>query len=143
MLREITAIQQDADGFLKRWFTSAEFDLYIWTKQPEKKPNDSAVITKNDDRTRLGLIDNEFEKFDLFYKNLNDEIAISWHQNSGFRYFKVDNGSHQGKHPKSPVMVETQELSLPNMLEKVEHELSEIDYRTASFIIEKLSVLTS
>ena len=140
MLREITAVQQDANGFLKRWFTSEEFDLYVWVKRSLKEQNYSHTTKKNIAETDLDSIDNKFEKFDLFYKKLNDEIAISWHQNSGFRYFKVDNESHSGKHPKSPIMVETSGVSLPDMLEKFEQELSEIDYRTASFIVEKLAL---
>jgi len=95
MLREITAVKQDSNDFIKRWFTSEEIDVYIWVKQPQQEQNYSDNATKTLGNATLDSIDNEIERFDLFYKKPNDEIAISWHRNSGFRYFKVMIHTHR------------------------------------------------
>jgi hypothetical protein len=69
MLREIPATSQRPGEALRRWFYSAEIDLYIW--------QDAA---------------GEIVAFQLCYDKCRNEHALSWKRESGFSHRRVDDG---------------------------------------------------
>ena len=124
MLREIKRTHQDSPNLLKRWFTSQDYDLFVWSEIDEASPNngDSASINR----------------FHLSIKKLNDEYAIYWDIEEGFDTFRIDEGSQPGKHPQSPLMLRSEVSKIHLDLAQLKIEFSGMDYHTASFILNTL-----
>ena len=82
MLQEITHLRQLKRSHVKRWFTSRDMDLFIWSRN------------------------NEPVRFQLAYDKLSKEKAISWSFNFGFNHYLVDTGETELDHYKqTPILI--------------------------------------
>ena len=77
MLREISSTQQSHQNKLKRWFTDADMDLFIWFR------NQVPVC------------------FQLSYNKQQQEHSVSWHIESGFTHNLVKPGNRPSKYRMS------------------------------------------
>lgn len=83
MLREITTARQVPGDPKRRWFTSANFDLYVWLDEGEAP---------------IG--------FQLCYDKQSREHALTWTASSGFTHMGVDGGeSRPGRYKGAPILV--------------------------------------
>lgn len=83
MLREIQHVHQVPGEPLRRWFTSNEFDLYVWC-------DDSGKITA----------------FQLCYDKAHSERAFTWKRGVGSSHHAVDDGEGRAfRHKASPIFV--------------------------------------
>ncbi len=82
-LREIKQVRQNPGEPLRRWFTSNEFDLYVWC-------DDSGKITA----------------FQLCYDKAHSERAFTWKRGVGSSHHAVDDGEGRAfRHKASPIFV--------------------------------------
>ncbi len=87
MLYEIAHPRQSNRSQLKRWFTCCDMDLFIWYRE------------------------NVPLRFQLSYDKRNEEKAISWDYNLGFRHYRVDNGEtfagiYPGHYKQTPILID-------------------------------------
>ncbi|MBT8120072.1 MAG: hypothetical protein KJN89_10185 [Gammaproteobacteria bacterium] len=68
MMYEITHTRQTNRSYNKRWFSSREMDLFVWSR--------GGVPIR----------------FQLAYDKLSNEKAINWDQHQGFHHYLVDSG---------------------------------------------------
>ena len=81
MLHEITHLRQSNRSLIKRWFTSLDFDLFIWYHK------------------------NTPVKFQLAYDKRSNEHAISWDFHQGFRHYSVDSGEDDlSQYKRTPIL---------------------------------------
>jgi len=71
MLREISSTRQNNSSKLKRWFTDANMDLFVWFK-------DQVPVC-----------------FQFSYNDTAQEHAISWHINHGFDHHLIRNKNYR------------------------------------------------
>ncbi|MGB5395965.1 MAG: hypothetical protein WBN96_02345 [Gammaproteobacteria bacterium] len=82
MLREIRPARQNTRVAIRRWFTDADMDLFIWFS------NQVPV------------------KFQLSYGKRQSEHAISWDMEYGFKHNRIDDGEGStGKYKMSPILL--------------------------------------
>jgi len=127
MLREIERTHQDSPKLLKRWFTSQEMDLFVWS-------DPSLVASTEIIQDKASII----VRFQMSIKHLNEEYAVYWDNVEGCKTFTIDEGSQPGKHPKSPLMLESEIQAIPTSLAEIEQAFAQIEYQIASFVLAKL-----
>ncbi len=116
MLREINNPRQDQDGFIKRWFTNANIDLFVWR-------NNST---------------SEIESFHLTYDKKTTERAVIWKKDSGLSAHRVDDGNTPGKYPSSPILLPDTDPKTEKLITDLTEGLSDVDSQIRDFIISQL-----
>jgi hypothetical protein len=83
MLKEYTQVRQIPGERKRRWFSSAEFDLFVWLN------NDGSIAG-----------------FELCYDKGHSEHSITWHSDTGFSHMAVDDGENRpGKYKATPIHI--------------------------------------
>ena len=80
-MREISAVRQDSERGVRRWFQDDYFDLFVW--------QDAS---------------GEPVAFQLCYARGGNEGAIEWHAQRGFSHGRIDPGARPARHAMSPLL---------------------------------------
>jgi hypothetical protein len=81
MLAEFPDVRQEAGPVHRRWFQDDLLDLIVWY-------DDTSALTG----------------FQLCYKTRHDEYALTWRPASGFTHSKVDTGTNDPLHNRTPIL---------------------------------------
>lgn len=82
-MREYEQVRQIPGEHKRRWFSSPDMDLFVWT----------------DDA-------GNYSGFELCYDKSDREHAISWRANTGFSHAAVDDGENRpGRYKSTPIHV--------------------------------------
>ncbi len=114
MLREIPNTSQVLDKPERRWFSSVKMDVFIWVENG----------------TVVG--------FQITYDKPHAEKALAWNADRGFTHHSVDDGSHSGRHPGSPLLVADGVLNLPRLVYLITNGFGDIAPDIKDFIVTKL-----
>lgn len=112
MLREIKEMNQKRGEPKKRWFTSLSMDIFVWL---------------NDD--------DEIISYQLAYNKPHDEKALLWSKEKGYSHLAVDDGSHPGKHPGSPLLVADGLVEPDQILSMLKEDKGELTPWIKNFIV--------
>lgn len=82
MLREILPTSQHPGEPLRRWFYSADFDLYVWQGEA-----------------------GDILAFQLCYDKGRGEHALYWKRDKGFSHLRVRDGEGSGLSSETPILV--------------------------------------
>ena len=82
MLREIVPTAQHPGEPLRRWFYSADFDLYVWQDEA-----------------------GDILAFQLCYDKGRGEHALYWKRDKGFSHLRVLDGEGRGLSSETPILV--------------------------------------
>lgn len=84
VLREISNVRQIEGEPRRRWFSNANFDLYVWQSA-----------------------DGEISAFQLAYDKQDDERIVSWQRDRGLTHAAVDGGEarRDGPFKGTPILV--------------------------------------
>jgi len=82
MLREIVPTSQHPGEPRRRWFYSADFDLYVWQDEA-----------------------GDILAFQLCYDKGRGEHAFYWKRNKGFSHLRVQDGEDSGLSSETPILV--------------------------------------
>lgn len=83
-MQEILKVKQDSPYLRKRWFNSAEVDLFVWLDN-----------------------DNVIERFQLCYDKFINEHAFTWSKHNGYNHYIVSDGEDSDFFSKtSPILIE-------------------------------------
>ena len=126
MLREIKRTRQDAPEQHKRWFTDQDMDLFVWSVKDYETDENAPELER-------------VVKFQLSLNKQSRELAITWQTDGDVEIYEVDEGSRPGKHPSSPIFVDPESDLNSDQLAQIKRSLSNVDYKTASFLIDKIS----
>ena len=121
-LQEITNIQQDAPGKTKRWFTSAEDDLYTW-------------VSKDDE-------EGELIAFEFCYNKLDDEHALHWHRGQAASHMRIDDGDNPGGHKRSPLAVTDGVADMDGIIERYRQVASHIEPVLYAAVLQAMQGIT-
>ena len=81
-LREIVASSQHQGESQRRWFTSAEQDLYVWQGD-----------------------EGEIVAFQLCYDKSRNEHALYWRSDRGYAHLRVDDGEASSFSSETPILL--------------------------------------
>ncbi|MEJ5285315.1 MAG: hypothetical protein WHS77_09745 [Brevinematales bacterium] len=115
MLKEIKNVSQIPGEKKRRWFSSPDFDLFVFFE------NDEIV------------------EFQLSYNKKDKEKIVIWSKEVGFSHQAVDEGDHPGKIKRSPIIVPDGIFNKKEVLEDFIKESKNIDKKIANFVSEKLN----
>lgn len=116
MLDEVLDVRQIKGETQKRWFTDDYFDLIVWL----------------DDNN--GIIG-----FQLSYNRFKGEHALTWHRESGYNHYRVDDGENRPGKPKAtPILVSDGYFDYKGIAKNFRLRSKKIEKRIARFVIEKL-----
>lgn len=116
MLNEIKDVRQIKGEGLRRWFTSAYFDLIVWFD-------------------KRGSVDG----FQLTYDKPTQERAITWRAGRGFVHEKVDDGERPGQAKMAPILVPDGIFDVQGVTDRFRAESAEMDPEIAALVLETLS----
>jgi len=114
-MREIKGIHQDTSGHTKRWFSDLDSDLFLW-------------IDKDD----------QIRAFQFSIRERNIETAVKWEETSGINYYTVDDGSHPGKHPGTPLLLEDEGIDKEALSVAIDQKLSSEHPKIHDFVLKKI-----
>ena len=116
MLEEI-GFPGEADGkLIKRWFTDAYFDLYIWLDEHS-----------------------DVSSFQLCYNKPNDEHALTWKLPNTYYHQQVDDGeNHPGKSKSTPVLLPDGAVDAYSLADRFSRESQNIEPTVAAFVRAKV-----
>lgn len=114
MLKEFTRLRQDAKSF-RRLFRDDRYDLYIW--YPD---HDMIRITG----------------FQLVYKSVNDEKALTWTETGGFLHTKIDDGDK--KTNQSPILVADGLFDYSAVYPGLAERIGDVEPAIRTFVMEKI-----
>ena len=113
MLREISSTRQNNNHKLKRWFTDANMDLFIWFK-------DQVPVC-----------------FQFSYKDSAQEHAISWHINHGFDHSLVRSKNYRTQY-RLPASTSTTDFNPARAARAFLQASDQIETTLADFIFARL-----
>lgn len=115
MLKEISNIQQKAQGKFRRWFTDNNMDLFVWFSQ------------------------NTLISFQLSYNKQTDEKSICWDAETRFQHYVVDTGETEPlNYKESPMCLFDDEFDINSVAPEFVHRSSQIEQSLAEFIYARL-----
>lgn len=126
MLTEVKRTYQGAPGQNKRWFTDQDMDLFVWSVKECETEKDHLQLEN-------------VVKFQFSSNKQSKEMAITWQKDGDVEIYEVDEGSRPEKHPSSPILVEPESDLNLGQLTLIKEAMSTVDYKTASFLIKKIS----
>ncbi len=112
MLQEYPNIRQP-EG--RRWFGDDYFDLIVW-------------------QDRQG----EITGFQLCYEVGENEHALTWHQETGFRHQRVDDGELERPFKATPILIADGPFDAAAVLRRFQERSSAMDERIARFVLAKI-----
>ena len=119
MLREIQARQLSGEP-ARRWFTSPNMDLFVWT-DPEGAPTG----------------------FQLCYDKQFREHALTWTETTGFSHMSVDGGeSRPARHKGTPILIANGAIDAARILEEFRLEAGALPIDFVALIESRLGTLS-
>jgi len=119
MLREIPAARQVPGDEKRRWFTSANIDLFVWV---------------NDGGAPIG--------FQLCYDKQLQEHALTWTEGTGYSHMAVDGGeSRPARYKGAPILVANGAFEASRILEEFRLEARSLPPEFVQFVEGKMSQL--
>lgn len=116
MLAEIPKVKQISGEPRRRWFASAELDLYLWYDD-----NDQLI------------------QFQICYDKGPGEQALTWNRQRGLMHHSVDDGENRSFRMKStPVMKDSSEFDPARIGGEFERLAGNMDYATVQFILSRI-----
>lgn len=116
MLTECANVQQRRGEPRRRWFHSDEQDLILWL---------------GDDGTILG--------FQLCYRCLGSEHALTWFEDRGYSHHKVDDGEENPPiYKRTPTLVSDGAFDSQAVLQRFQSEANELSPELVAFVTAKL-----
>ncbi len=116
MLREVSPVRQVANENPRRWFSSSDMDLTVWTGP-----------------------DGDVSGFELCYDKEKDERALRWLRAAGFVHERVDDGEGRpGRFKGTPILVPDGTFDARAIAERFRNASSGIDRTVADFVYERL-----
>ena len=117
MLTELKEARQVSGEPPRRWFCDDTFDLIVWYS-PEK--------------SILG--------FQLCYRELAEERALTWFEDSGFSHSRVDDGEDRPARAKmTPILVPDGVFDGSRVGELFRQASAEMDQDVATFVLETIA----
>ena len=80
MLKEIPVTRQRSNEPRRRWFTNADFDVYVW------QDDDKRIVA-----------------FQLCYDKSDDERVLFWTEKNGYAHAGIDGGGARESHGETPI----------------------------------------
>lgn len=115
-LREITRVRQIPGESPRRWFTSNEFDLYLW-------------------RDEFG----EISSFQLYYDKSRGERALIWKRGAGTSHFGVDDGERRPYCYKgTPILVPDGRFDAKRVAERLADAGNQLPAEILSFVLARI-----
>ena len=114
MLREIPSTRQNTDEPPRRWFTSHEFDLFVWAFSNQR------VV-----------------KFQLTYDKDRTEKALTWDVEEGFTHDKIHD-QKAAQHPSSPVLITEAKPDISTIKEQFDVASTGIDEEIRQFVLRRI-----
>jgi hypothetical protein len=111
---EIARIVQDDEHLKKRWFNDPVCDLIIWENHQ-----------------------NVIEKFQFYYRKVNNEFMVEWNLTHELQYAQVDSGDGALKN-FSPVLVRGKKQNPDDIVFFFVYRSIKLDEKIKNFVIEKL-----
>lgn len=116
MLKEITDLTQTSDDLHRRWFADENLNLYIWQDA-------SHAITQ----------------FQISYQLNDDDLVLTWNDNTGLSSHQVDSGSDDPARAKaSPVLVKSSKANIDYVRKLFEESGQKLEHDLYEFIFRKL-----
>jgi hypothetical protein len=84
VLTEFVAVRQIPKDGYRRWFTDADFDLYVWYEDEKKE----SVVG-----------------FQLCYNKRSDQKALTWYRDRGYLHTAIDDGEGSPLKNRTPILV--------------------------------------
>ncbi|MBT3275974.1 MAG: hypothetical protein HN368_22690 [Spirochaetales bacterium] len=114
---EIKYVQQRQGERLRRWFTDDYWDLFIWIEET-----------------------GEISEFQLCYGKPNEERALDWNRNRGYRHSKVSESSSGriGPSMETPILVQDGLFSKETTTERFLNDSTGIDPKVRDFVHQKI-----
>jgi hypothetical protein len=120
MLREIPAARQIPGEPKRRWFTSQNMDLFVWT---------------SDEGSPIG--------FQLCYDKQSREHALTWTDAVGFGHTAVDGGeSRPGRYKGAPILVANGAVDTGHILEQFRLEAASLPVELVHLIEGRIAQLS-
>lgn len=119
-MREIKKLVQDSELLHKRWFSSADVDLYVWLNS-----------------------NNTIERFQLCYDKFINEHAFAWSESDGYNHYVVSDGEEFAElsAKTSPILLDNYEKKIfpKNKLLMFLKAHQDIDAALFNFVINKVN----
>jgi hypothetical protein len=114
MLEEMDGVRQHPGEPRRRWFTSADADLYVWAEGEE-------IVS-----------------FRFCYDKQSDEHALSWDAREGVKHDRIDDGECSTKYKMTPILVPDGDFDLGELIRKFTGQSEKVDPQIVEFVVEKL-----
>ena len=115
MLREIQARQLPGEP-ARRWFTSADIDLFVWLAE---------------DGSPTG--------FQLCYDKQAREHALTWTEAAGYSHMGVDGGeSRPGRYKGTPILVANGSIDFDSILDQLRSQAGAVPAEFVELVEEKI-----
>jgi len=115
-LREIVQVRQVSGEAPRRWFTSDEFDLYVWCGASGK-----------------------VNAFQLYYDKPRSEHALVWKRDARSGHFAVDDGEGRPfRHKGSPILVADGHFDVARVADRLAKAGGQVPRDILDFILARL-----
>lgn len=111
---EIARIVQDDENLHKRWFNDPVCDLIIWENHQQ-----------------------QIEKFQFYYRKINNEFMVEWNLSRELQFAQVDSGDGALKN-FSPILVRGKKQNPDDIIFFFVYRSIKLDEKIKKFVIEKL-----
>jgi hypothetical protein len=115
MLQEIPAVRQRGLEPRRRWFTNADFDLYVW------QAADEIIVA-----------------FQLCYDKNGDERVLFWDEQSGYSHAGIEAGARRGTYAGTPVFRADGTFDAQATLSELMMVRGDMEERIFGFVRQKL-----
>ncbi len=117
MLREIKDVRQISGEPERRWFHDDDFDLVVWFDS-----------------------DGTISGFQLCYNKKENQYALTWHNDEGYRHNMVDNGEKTpGKYKAAPILIDNGRFHGKKIVENFYNASQNLEKKIADFVYEKIA----
>jgi len=118
MLKEFKKVRQIDGEHFRKWFHDNYFNLIIWYDQTS-----------------------EIIGFQLCYDIHQNEHAITWGFENGFRHELVDNGEQSVVKNMAPILIQDGKIPIDSVIENFAENNSEIDQDIFDYVMQRLKLI--
>ena len=116
MLAEVPNPRQVPNDYRRRWFNDETFDLIVWFAD-----------------------DNDIVGFELCYRLLGFERALTWMEDRGYRHSDVDTGDNRpASYGMTPILTPDGAFDAPRIADLFKHAAAKLDPEIRQFVLERL-----
>ena len=117
MLRRIRNNTPTNETKNRIWYCDQFMDLFVWLSESDK-----------------------LLRFQLSYDKPLAEKSLMWDHNEGYVHASVDDGSNPGRHPSSPILLDTVPIEKMRLIQELAHNRGELPETLCKGIIEAIRV---